>query len=181
MSRRMRIRAGIAIALFGLLLLISNLLEINLWAYLLPLILIAFGTWLILRPQATRRSLPTRVSLLGDVRRRGSWSVRNEDVWLGIGDLDLDFTHARVPEGETRIQLQGLVGEVDLTIPEDLGINIRSLAVITDAHVLGAHQDYVLTPYEFTSSGYETAARRVSLEILQVVTDLRVRQVKLEA
>lgn len=176
MSRRNQVRVGAAITIFGLLLLVGNLLQIDLWAYLWPLILIGLGAWLILRPQTRRRRAPTRFLLLGDIRRYGSWTVREEDLWLVIGDCTLDFSAATVPEGETTLQLQGFVGGVTVTIPEDLGVRIHSTAFLTDSHVLGSHQDHILTPYEFTTGNYATASRRVNLELLHFVTDLRVRQ-----
>ncbi|MBN1248002.1 MAG: cell wall-active antibiotics response protein [Anaerolineae bacterium] len=181
MSRRNQVRVGAAITIFGLLLLVGNLLQVNLWAYLWPLILIGLGAWLILRPQTRKRNVPTRFLLLGDIRRRGPWSVREEDIWLLIGDVDLDFTQATLPEGETTVQIQGFVGGVDVRVPEDLGIRIRSTAFLTDAHVLGSHQEHFVTPFEFSSSSYGVGPRTVNLELLHFVTDLNVRQVSREA
>jgi lia operon protein LiaF len=180
MLRRSQVRIGAAITVFGLLLLISNLLQVNLWDYLWPLILIGLGAWLIFRPQRRQREVPTRFLLLGDVRRRGDWSVREEDIWVIIGDTNLDFTQARLPEGETTLKVQGFVGGVRVTVPEGFGLRIRSTAFVTDAHVMGSHQDYFLVPYDYVSGGYETAVRRVNLELLHFVTDLRVHKMSRE-
>jgi lia operon protein LiaF len=174
MKKRVQVTVGIAIIVFGCLLLISNLLQINLWSYLWPLFLIGLGVWVLLRPRLSLGA-PTQYRLLGEIRERGRWTVQNREVWGFISDVDLDFTEAKIPAGETTLRFHGFVGDIDLTIPEDVGLYVTSTAFVTSAKTFGVKQDYLLTGYETENSAYRDAERRVRIELLNFVTDLNVR------
>jgi len=174
MLRRAQLTIGIGVIVLGSLLLIGNLLQINVWAYLWPLLVIALGVWIILRPRVDRRAA-TVIRLLGETRRRGRWQVRDQEVWSFIGDVDLDFTEAVVAEGETVICIRGFVGDVDLTVPEDIGLRVVSTGFLTSAKAFGYNQDYLLTGYETETPAYSETGRRVRIELLHFVTDLTIR------
>ena len=175
MRNRAQVTVGIVILVFGCLLLISNLLQINLWGYLWPLFLISLGVWVLLRPRRGPGA-PTRFRLLAETRRRGGWTVRDEEVWSFISDVDLDFTEAIIPAGETTLRFHGFVGDIDLKAPDDVGIFITSTAFLTSARAFGVKQDHLLTGYETENSTYRDAERRIRIELLHFVTDLNVRQ-----
>mgnify|MGYP000998171802 CR=1 FL=1 len=175
MGKRTQITIGIIVLVWGLLLLLGRLLQIDIGVYLWPLLLIAIGVWLLLRPGGLARGGPTQVVLLGDIRRRGSWKVQQQDIWCLIGDVNLDFTDAEVPIGETLIKVQGFVGSVRVTVPEGVALSISSTAFVTDARVFGYKQDYIFTVYDTATEGYAEAERKIRLELLYFVTDLRVR------
>ena len=174
MKNRAQVTVGIAIIVFGCLLLISNLLQINLWSYLWPLFLIGLGVWVLLRPRRGPGA-QTRFRLLSETRRRGRWAVRDEEVWSLISDIDLDFTEAIIPAGETTLRFHGFVGDIDLTAPDDVGIFIVSTAFLTSARAFGVKQDHLLTGYETETSSYRDAERRIRIELLHFVTDLNAR------
>ena len=176
MGSKSRIVIGSAVVALGVLLLIGSLLQINIWSYLWPLILIGIGAWVLMRPRGFGGRGFTDFMLLGDHRRRGKWQVKDANIFCLIGDITLDMTDADIPMGETTIGLQGFVGAVRVRLPEDVGISISSTAFLTDAHVLGNKQDFLLAPYEYRSEGYAEASRRVHFELLHFVTDLNVRR-----
>ncbi|MGC9469008.1 MAG: cell wall-active antibiotics response protein LiaF [Anaerolineae bacterium] len=175
MRERTRMIVGAVILGLGLILLIDALVGVNIWDYLWPLIIIGIGVWILMRSRKMERRGLTVFQLLGDVRRRGAWTVREEEIWCVIGDVRLDLTEAQIPEGETTIALRGFVGSVNITVPADIGLAVTSSAILTDARVLGDKQDYVLTVYEAKSDNYVEAARKVRLDILYFVVDLRAR------
>lgn len=51
--------------------------------------------------------------------------------------MNLDLTRAILSPGEARVQILGVAGEVDLLMPENIGLEVHSNAVVTDAKVLG--------------------------------------------
>ena len=175
MKKRAQVTVGIAIIVFGCLLLISNLLQINLWSYVWPLFLIGLGVWVLLR-RGRSPGAPTIYRLLSETRRRGSWTVRDEEIWSFISDVDLDFTEALIPAGETTLRFNGFVGDIDLKAPDDVGVFIASTAFLTSVRAFGVKQDYLLTGYETENSTYRNAERRIRIELLHFVTELNVRQ-----
>lgn len=176
MRSKRRIVIGSAILALGVLLLIGNLLQIDIWAYLWPLVLIGIGIWILMHPRRSGGRGFTHFMLLGDHRRYGKWRLKDEDILCLIGDVSLDMTTADIPLGETVLKLQGFVGGIRVRLPEGVGVSIYSTAFLTDAHVFGTKHDYLLTPYEYQSEGYAETAQRVRLELLYFVADLNVRR-----
>jgi len=174
MRNRAQITVGIAIIVYGCLLLISNLLQINLWSYLWPLALIGLGVWVLLRPRRSPGA-QTKFRLLSETRRRGKWTVRAEEVWSFISGFDLDFTEALIPAGETTLRYHGFVGDIDLKAPDDVGLSVTSTAFFTSVKAFGVEQDCLLTGYETQTSAYRDAERRIRIELLHFVADLNAR------
>ena len=174
MRGRTQVVIGAVIVAWGGLLLVGNLLEINIWAYVWPLFLIGLGIWLLTR--SPREGRYTHVVLLGDQRRRGAWQVRDENLLSLIGDVHLDLSSAEVPVGETTLRMQGFVNSIVVRVPDHVGLAITSTAFVTSAYVFGHKHDYIMTPYEMESDNYSEADRRVRLELLYFVADVKVRR-----
>jgi predicted membrane protein len=179
--RRPQVIIGTAILVLGVVLLVSNLTGIDICAYLFPLILIGIGVWIVTRPTVLSGGKDTEIRLIGDIRRRGKWAVREQNFWCGAGDIRLDLTAAIVPEGETTLKLYGFVNDVTLIVPETVGISVVSTSFLTSAHVFGNKQDYFLTVYETETDPYAIATRRVRLELFYFVADLKIRKSPVEA
>lgn len=73
------------------------------------------------------------MAFLGDVRREGAWRVRKElQVFVGLGDIKLDFTNA-IFEADT-IEVTGFTALGDLTMIVPPGVNVR----MDTSNVLGS-------------------------------------------
>jgi lia operon protein LiaF len=171
-----RVVAGIAIIGIGLLFLVGTVFRVNVWAFCLPIGLIVMGAWLLLRPSMVGPDTRIHQKVLGDIRRKGAWDVVDEEIWLGVGDVRLDLTEATVPTGEPRIQVFGLVGDVDVIVPQGIGVSVASWAFVTDGKVFGKKEESFVVPLNVESDNYETAERRVQLETYFFVNDLTVKR-----
>lgn len=177
MVNRGQLTIGIVLVLLGVIFLLGTVFEINVWAICWPAGLIALGVWLILRPRLAGPGTGSEVVLLGDLRRRGNWTVQNEEIWLGVADADLDFTGAEIPLGETRIRIFGFVGDVDVFVPAGVGISVNAAGFVIDSDLLGRDQETILTPVEVVSEDYAAAERRLRIEMTCFVCDLKVKRV----
>lgn len=173
--RKLELYFGLFLATAGLLIFIRVLTGINIWGYLWPALLIVLGALMVLRPHRFGWWTLGEGRLLGDIRRWGHWQVENENLWCLIGDVKLDLTAADIPPGETQLRVYGLIGDVRLDIPPDVGYALDSTALITSANIKGYKQDFILTPYSFTSDNYANAERRVSIQVMRLINDLKVR------
>ncbi|MCP4538665.1 MAG: cell wall-active antibiotics response protein [Chloroflexi bacterium] len=180
MYNKQQVFIGAVIVLIGVASLLGNILNIDLGSLFCPLALIAAGALILMRPQLLDRDTPGRLKLFGDVRRRGAWQVTDEELWVGIGDVRLDMTDAHIPVGETRIRTFSFIGTVRVSVPEGVGVSVSSTAFVTDAKVLGHKRDSVITPFEMSSDGYENAERKIRLEVLAFIENLRIKQVQAE-
>jgi hypothetical protein len=177
MVNRWQVLVGAAIIVVGVVFLIGTVFDIDPWAICFPIGLIVAGVLVLSRPQWFTAG---RLKLLGTVRRYGTWQVANEEFYTGVGDVRLDMTNADIPEGETRIRVLIGVGSVDVRVPEGVGVAVSSMGFVTDAKVLGRKQVAVFTPLEVASDDYQAAGRKVHLEMVNFVGDVKVRLVRAE-
>ena len=176
MSDRGRMIVGLIIIGIGVVFLIGTVFQVNVWAFCWPVGLIAVGIWLLIRPSMVGPDTRLAQRVLGDIRRTGAWDVVKEEIWLGVGDVRLDMTEATVPTGETQISMYGLVGDVDLIVPEGVGVSVSSWAFLTDGKIFGKSQQSFVAPLQATSDDYELSERRIRLEVYFFVNDLTVRR-----
>ncbi len=174
--RNWYITLGAVIVFIGLLFLIGAVTGVNLGDFICPIALILVGVALIIRTRRISRDTAFTAKLIGDIRRRQGDKVQNEEIWVGIGDVDLFLTDADVPTGETRLRMVGFVGDIDLRIPEDVGLSITSLAFVTEAKMFGEKKSHIATPYEYVSPGYAEAERKIRLETTFFVADMKARR-----
>jgi lia operon protein LiaF len=177
MRNRGQLVLGIGLVLLGIIFLLSTVFHINLWPLCWSVGLILLGVWLVLRPRLAGPNSGTEVSLLGDMRRRGIWTVRNEELWLGVGDVDLDLTEAIIPPGETTLRFFTFVSDIDIYVPKTAGVSIHAMGFVTDADLLGRDYETFFAPVEVASEGYATAECRVRIELTGFVANLKVRRI----
>jgi lia operon protein LiaF len=113
---------------------------------------------------------------LGDVRRRGEWQVGAEEIWMFVGDVRLDMSQAVIPAGETIIRIFSFVGDVELVVPADVGVSLASTAFLTDCRLWGEKKEQFFGTLERLSPGYEQAERKIRLEALGFVVELKVKR-----
>jgi lia operon protein LiaF len=181
-SRRAEMRnqvltfVGATILLVGLISLIGAIFDVDTGRLVCPILVILLGVGLLLRPRMLPASTTFDAKLLGDVRRRGAWQVADEELWVLVGDVRLDLTEAEVPAGETTIRLFGIVGDVVVIVPQDVGISISSTCVATEARIFDQRYNRVFAPFTFISDGYDSAERKLHLEVFRIVASIKVRQ-----
>jgi hypothetical protein len=89
---------------------------------------------------ATRPGRSVLVSVLGDLRRKGRWSLRRRTtVLLLLGDVDLDLRGAVVEQGTSDepivVDTWSLIGDVQLTVPEGVEVEIGGFSLLGDQKV----------------------------------------------
>ena len=176
MRNRTLIFIGVGIIIIGLIALVDAVTEIDLGRLLCPTILILLGVWFLIRPRLLPPETGFSVRLLGDVRRSGVWQLIDEEMWSLVGDVSLDLTEAAIPVGETTLRILGIVGDIRLTVPEDVAVTLDSTSVFTEARVLGQKHDRALAPYHYASEGYDEAERKVRFEITRIFADVRLKR-----
>jgi lia operon protein LiaF len=167
---------GVVVIVVGAVLLIGSLFDVDVGVLCWPIGLIVLGLLLLLRPQLIGSGTASRQKLLGDIRRRGEWQVSDEEFWLGIGDVTLDMTQAEIPTGETHLRVVQFVGDVRVSLPEEVGVSLSSTAMIGSVRAFGRKRDIFFTPLRLSSENYETAERKVRLETSMFIGDVRIRQ-----
>ena len=171
-----RVTVGIAVIAIGLIALIGALTGVNVWGLFCPAALILAGVALIARTRRIEPNTDFSFKLIGDIRWRSGEMPKSQEIWLGIADVDWSPAAEEIPPGETKLRLLGFVGDIDLRIPDGVGLSIASLAFLTEAKIPGDKTSNFVTPFEYTSPGYAEAERKIRLETIFFVADLTVRR-----
>ncbi len=169
---------AVVVIAIGAVLMADNVLDVDVWSLAWPIGIISLGVLLLLRPKLIGSDATVRQKLVGDIRRRGDWQVADEEIWLGVGDIKLDMSSADIPLGETCIRVYSFVADVRLNVPQDVGVALSSNAFYTESRMFGKKRESILAQVNLASDDYETAERKVRLEMSTFVADVRVRRVQ---
>lgn len=176
MSKRMQLILGGLIVLFGLVLLLENVFDINIWSFCWPIALILLGVFLLFGRQLRPSGSAVNIRFFGGVDRKENWTLANEEIWMFVGDVRMDFSQAVFPEGETTIRVFGFVGDINLVAPADAGLSVAASGFLTSAKIFGHKQDTFLSTERYVTEGYTESARRLHVETLMFVNDLDIKQ-----
>jgi lia operon protein LiaF len=175
MQHRGQVLLGAFLVAIGLMVLLGNLLGVNLWRVFWPLLLIGLGAWFILRPRMVEEGTAVTQRIIGDIRRGGEGRVQDEEIFVLIGDVKLDWREAIWPEGETRLRILGFIGDIELRVPENVGVSLASTSFISSVRWLDRKEDGIFLPLQLESEHYDLARQRLRIEIVHFIADVKVR------
>jgi len=133
---------GVFFILFGAFFLLMRLriFDHTAWHYFWPVIIIACGLWLILKPAfagAKKKAFDAggddlRVSavLTGIQRRIESPGFRGGKAEAILGGLDLDLSRAGLAEGRATLDLTAVMGGIDVRVPRDWQIVLDATPIL---------------------------------------------------
>ena len=71
------------------------------------------------------------LAVMGELRRRGAWNLPRElTVFAVMGNAKLDLRQATFPSGVTTINAFGLMSEISIIVPPDVGIESDGSALM---------------------------------------------------
>ncbi len=162
------ILAALVLIIFGLVALGGNLGLILLdGSVIWPLLLVAFGGWLIWKAFQPSTGWPEERSQWGVGEFRpdlSSREIRQVEFSHGFGDVDLDLTRAIIPEGESTVHVSQGMGDLMIVLPREVAVRIRGSAGLGDVFVLGERAEGFGPTIRFESDDYPKASRRLALE-----------------
>lgn len=125
-----------------------------------------------------RNSIPSKRSMLvGSLNfGRGSWNLEDMRIWMGVGEIDVDLSQAIIPDGESYLELSGLVGDINIIVPEDLAVAIEAEARIGDVYVFGNSQSGIQRFRSYQSENYATSPKKVHILVSLTVGDVTIKR-----
>jgi hypothetical protein len=173
MSWKIQIYLGAFLLVFGLVALLSSVLDVDFFAICFPVGLILLGVFLVVRPSWGFIGPNAKLLLIGDYHRRDEWLVETQEVWSFIGNIRLDLTKAVVPTGESTIRVIGFINDTRLILPENVAISMGSTAFIGTTRFFGNKRDHFFSTIMNESPGYQEAEKKVRLEVLSFISEIR--------
>jgi len=117
--------------------------------------------------------------LLGSIRKTHEpWELKNMSVWSVIGEvrLDLSLAVSDAREKETTFVFQGIIGDIDLIVPDDIGVAVHSTIFLGQTQMGTEKEAGFMNKLSWRSSHYETSEHKVNLVISYLIGDLKIRR-----
>ncbi len=161
---------GGVLIFLGLLILLDNIfVDIAFGSLFWPLIFILVGMLIIVRPRMVSPETEVTVRLFGDTRQMGEWDARDAEFWSFIGDVKMDMREANVPTGVTVVKLYGFIADLKIRLPEDVGVIVDNIGLITESKIFGKRMGGFLTPIDWKSEDYDSAKKKLNIEMINFI------------
>lgn len=108
-------------------------------------------------------------------RDKEPWVLRSMSLWCVVGEINLDFSLAIPEEKDTTLVLQGIIGDIDLYLPEDMDVTIESSVLFGQLHAATQRESGVMNKVLWQSPNYGAAEYRVKLIVSYIVGDIDIK------
>ena len=95
-------------------------------------------------------------------------------LWHAIGEVNADLSLSIPEEKQTIVLLQGVMGNVRLTLPEDYGVEIEASVLFGRINLLGEQDNGMMNKLIWRTPGYESSEYKVKFIISYIVGDLNI-------
>lgn len=94
-----------------------------------------------------------------------------------FGKVTIDLTGALLPVGETRISAYTIFGDVEILVPNDVGLRVTGISALSGVKIRGeAFGNGFFHVDEYRSPNYAQATRRLHMEIASFFSGLKIRR-----
>ncbi|WP_442603270.1 cell wall-active antibiotics response protein LiaF [Paenibacillus sp. KN14-4R] len=115
-------------------------------------------------------------NILGGLRLGDEpWVLRDTSIWFMFGEVHIDLSMALIEQKETTILLQGMIGDIDIRIPEELGVSVEAFSFLGPIDVHQEREHGIMNRIHWRSPNYETSNHKVKLLISYIVGDVDVK------
>ena len=176
MKNKSAVLIGSALIILGAFSIIDILFDINLWSFIFPLILIGLGVLILLRPKTTPEGSNYLFRFINESDKLHSWTVEPAEYWSFVGNMNLDFSEAIIPEGETFINMVSFVNELDIILPTDSGFKLKARGFVHDTNVKDNKEDHLLAVFEYETPDYKNQTRKINIQTLSFVSEVEIKE-----
>lgn len=92
-----------------------------------------------------------------------------------FGDARFDLSHSTPAEGEHRVRISGVFGDTTVWLPAGTPYALSAHTLFGGIEANGQHRDGIAPSLSYRMPGFETAVRRITLDISAVFGDITVR------
>ncbi|WP_256759701.1 cell wall-active antibiotics response protein LiaF [Cohnella sp. WQ 127256] len=106
-----------------------------------------------------------------------SWVLQSMSFWHAIGEIRMDMSLAVPEDKETTIVLQGLVGDLDLIIPDDYGIEVDASVLLGQVSFRQVKEGGMFHRLTWKSQNYDECEQKLKLQLFYLVGDIKISTV----
>lgn len=147
------------------------------FTFILAVVIISLGLFYMKSRQAHADDrYEQKYSLVESVKRdKEPWELKNSSMWNVAGEIYMDLSLAIMEQKETTIVLQGVFGDVDIIVPEFIGVTVNASALIGQIDVAGEKETGLVNKVVWKSPNYDTCDQKVKLLISYAVGDIDIK------
>ncbi len=151
-------------------------LIINQFALFAIIVLISLGIYYFrARPPAFGNYVGKHKLFLNMRNDEQSWVLQSMSFWHAIGEIRMDMSLAVPEDKETTIVLQGIVGDLDLMVPDDYGIQVEASVLLGQVSFKQIKEGGMFHRLSWRSPNYDECEQRVKLQLFYLVGDIKIR------
>ena len=106
---------------------------------------------------------------------REPWVLKSMSRWSIIGEVRMDLSLALQDETESIVMLQGIIGDIDIIVPEDYGISLEANVLVGRIGIGEEKDSGLLNKRIWRSENYETSEHKLKLIVAYAVADIEVK------
>ncbi len=144
---------------------------------IIALILISLGYFLIQSKKVQRDGsyLQNQTFIESIKWDREPWVLKSMSRWSVIGEIRMDLSLALQDELESIVMLQGVIGDIDIIVPEDYGILVEANVLIGRIGIGEEKDSGMLNKRIWRSANYEASEHKLKLIVAYAVADIEVK------
>lgn len=108
-------------------------------------------------------------------RGHEQYALHNMSVWSVINEVNLDLSYALLEENETTVILQGVIGDIDIIVPEDMAVTVDANVVFGQVDIGREKESGMLCRVMWRSPGYDHSDNKLNLVCSFVAGDIKIK------
>ena len=114
--------------------------------------------------------------LIGEYRNlKQSYAFEDINIQTGFGDVQVDLSDTIIPQGETVILIRGMIGNIYLNVPSDIGMSVQMSLLCGKVNLLKNNKTAINITQKYQSVDYKNASRKIKIVVSLLVGDIEVR------
>jgi len=114
--------------------------------------------------------------LIGEYRNfKQSYAIEDINIQTGFGDISIDLSDTMIPDGETVILIRGMVGNIYLNVPSDIGMSVQMSLLCGKMNLQKTSKTAFNVTQKYQSVAYKNASRKIKIVISLLVGDIEVK------
>lgn len=103
------------------------------------------------------------------------WVMRSLSVWHVIGEADVDLSLSMPEEKDTVLMFHGLLGDIDIAIPEEYGVEIEALVLFGSIDAGREKETGFMNRLKWRSPNYDYSEYKVKFIVSYLGGDVSIR------
>lgn len=108
---------------------------------------------------------------------RPGWVLRSMGCWHLYGEVRLDLSGVVPEDNATNVVLQGIVGDIEIVVPEDYGVQIEANVLLGQVTVDGQGDGGMMRRISWSTPGYTRQDQQIKLQFNYIVGNIRIRPI----